>query len=291
MLHYTHDLLRTRSDIQKVSTRHLLAYDHWVIWLEGVSCQRDGSMVIDAVSLGVARSELIVIEGSAASGKSTLLELAAVMRMPDRGAVWFAGRNTASLQRASLPFVRRNIGYCTEDPFLLPEDTVLANVMMALAVRGEPPDRAEQAARAALALVKASDLESRQVASLSSGQKRAVALARAVAGPPPLVVVDEPAVGFGDEARATVAAALSAARDLGAAVLAATADTALADALVGAGGRRIHLEQGHIAGAPVIGLVPALMPSPMPESQASRITLVVGDGEERFLPPATRGPR
>jgi len=262
-----------------------------VIWLEGVSCQRDGSMVLDAVSLGVARSELIVIEGSAASGKSTLLELAAVVRMPDRGAVWFAGRNTASLQRASLPFVRRNIGYCTEDPFLLSEDTVLANVMMALAVRGEPPDRAEQAAREALALVKASDLESRPAASLSSGQKRAVALARALAGPPPLVVVDEPAVGFGDEARATVAAALSSARDLGAAVLAATADSTLAAVLVGAGGRRIHLEQGHIAGAPAIGLVPTLMPSPRLESQVRMIALEADDGEESVLPPATRGPR
>jgi cell division transport system ATP-binding protein len=248
-------------------------------------------MVLDAVSLGVARSELIVIEGSAAAGKSTLLELAAVVRMPDRGAVWFAGRNIAGLQRGSLPFVRRNIGYCTEDPLLLPEDTVLANIMMALAVRGEPPDLAEQAAREALALVKASDLESRLVASLSSGQKRAVALARAVAGPPPLVIADEPAVGFGDEARATVTAALSAARDLGAAVLAATADTALADALVCAGGRRIHLEQGRIAGAPAIGLVPALEPSSVPESQPRIFTLEVDDGEELVLPPATRGPR
>ena len=262
-----------------------------MIWLEGVGCQRDGSIVLDAVSLGVARSEIIVIEGGASSGKSTLLELAAVVRMPDRGAVWFAGRNTASLQRASLPFVRRNIGYCTEDPLLLPEDSVLANVMMALAVRGESPARAEQAARDALALVKASELVNRQVASLSSGQKRAVALARSVAGPPPLVVADEPAAGFGDEARAIVAAALVAARNQGAAVLAATADTALADALVRVGGRRIHLDQGRIAGAPAMGLVPALTPSPVPEAQARVITLQVDKDEENILPPATRGPR
>jgi ABC-type uncharacterized transport system YnjBCD ATPase subunit len=143
-----------------------------VIWLEGVSCQRDGATVLDTVTLGVASSDLIVIEGAAASGKSTLLELAAAVRMPDRGAVWFAGRNTAGLQRASLPFVRRNIGYFSSDSLLLVEDTALANVMMALAVRGESPARAEQAARDALALVKASDLENRKVASLSSGQKR-----------------------------------------------------------------------------------------------------------------------
>jgi len=294
-LHYPYGSSHTRSVGQKVSANHLLAYDHWVIWLEGVCCQRDGAMVLDTVTLGVARSELIVIEGTAASGKSTLLELAAAARMPDRGAVWFAGRNTTSLQRASLPFVRRNIGYCTAEPILLLEDSALANIIMALVVRGESLARAEQSARDALALVKASDLENRKVGSLSSGQKRLVALARAVAGPPPLVVADEPAAGVGDEAREIVAAALTMARDSGAAVLAATSDTALADQLVGKGGRRIHLSQGRIAGAPAMGLVPAVTPSPVPgeRAQARVITLEVDDGgndEESMVPPATRGP-
>jgi ABC-type ATPase involved in cell division len=263
-----------------------------VIWLEGVCCQREGAVVLDTVTLGVARNELIVVEGASASGKSTLLELAAAARMPDRGAVWFAGRNTASLQRASLPFVRRNIGYCTADPLLLLEDSALANVMLALAVRGESPARAEQLARDALALVRAGELENRRVASLSAGQRRLVALARAVAGPPPLVVADEPAAGVGEEAREMVACALTAARDLGAAVLAATADTALADLLVRRGGRRIHLEQGRIAGAPAIGLVPALTPSPLPaeRSQPRVITLELDNDEGRVLPPATGDP-
>jgi ABC-type ATPase involved in cell division len=250
-------------------------------------------MVLDTVTFGVARGELIVIEGAAASGKSTLLELAAALRMPDRGAVWFAGRNTASLQRTSLPFVRRNIGYCTTDPLLVPDDTVLANVMLALAVRGESPARAERSARDALALVKADDLEGRTVASLSSGQRRLVALARAVAGPPPLVVADEPAAGVGGEARETVVSALTTARDSGAAVLAATADTTLADQLVIRGGRRIHLAQGRVAGAPAMGLVPAFNPAPfekLERFQPRVITLEVDEGEEDTFGPATRGP-
>lgn len=294
-LQYSYGTLRSRSASQKVSAYNLLAYDHWVIWLEGVSCQRDGAMVLDTVTLGVARSELIVIEGAAASGKSTLLELAAAVRMPERGTVWFAGRNTTSLQRASLPFVRRNIGYCTADPLLLPDDTALANVMLALAVRGESPARAEQLARDALVRVKAGDLENRAVASLSSGQKRLVALARAVAGPPPLVVADEPGAGVGGEAREAVVSALTMARDSGAAVLAATADTMLADQLVSRGGRRIHLAQGRIAGAPAMGLVPAFTPAPEKLEELERlqpkvVMLDVDDGEEDVLPPATRGP-
>jgi ABC-type ATPase involved in cell division len=229
-----------------------------VLWLEGIGCQRHGIAVLDAVTLGVSGRELVVIEGSHASGKSTLLEVAAAARTPDRGAVWFAGRNTATLQRASLPFVRRNVGYYTAEALLVTEDTALANVMSALAVRGEPLAAAEAGALDALGLIRARELAHRQVGSLSSGQRRLVALARALAGPPPLVVADEPAALLGDEARVVVIHALVTARDAGAAVLAATADSAWADALVAAGGRRIHLDEGRIVGAPPIGLVPVM---------------------------------
>jgi ABC-type ATPase involved in cell division len=235
--------------------------------------------VLDSVTFGVSASELVVVEGSQASGKSTLLEVAAGARFPDRGAVWFAGRNTTTLQRASMPFVRRNIGFYTAEALLVADDTVLANVMAALAVRGEPFAAAEAAAMDALSLVRAHDLAQRKAGSLSTGQRRIVALARALAGPPPLVVADEPAALLGDEARALVIAALVTARDAGAAVLTATADAALANVLVNAGGRRIHLAEGRIVGAPAVGLVPDL-----PEPQAERPRLIVLDAE---LPPET----
>jgi ABC-type ATPase involved in cell division len=263
-----------------------------VIWLEGIACHRHGSPVLDGVTLGVANGELVVIEGSPASGKSTLLEIAAALRMPEHGAVWFAGRNTATLQRASLPFVRRNIGYYTPDALLVPEDSALANVVAALAVRGEQPTKAEAFALDALSLVRAQDLASRQIGSLSSGQRRLVALARALAGPPPLVVADEPAALLGDEARAVAACALCAACDLGAAVLTATADTALADALVRAGGRRIHLCEGRIVGAPAVELVPVMSPPVRDEKKQPRtMSLEADDAEQSLLPPASKGPR
>jgi ABC-type ATPase involved in cell division len=264
-----------------------------VLWLEGIGCTRHGGVVLDIVTLGVSGGELVVIEGSPASGKSTLLEVAAAARLPERGAVWFAGRNTATLQRASLPFVRRNIGYYTSDALLVDEDSSLENVMSALAVRGESLRAAEAGALDALARVSALDLASRQVSSLSSGQKRLVALARALAGPPPLVVADEPAALLGDEARAVVISALAAVRDRGAAVLAATADTTLAEALVAAGGRRINLAQGRIVGAPSVGLVPPLtLPEPREEIGSPRILSLETDGNNpSLLAPAAKGPR
>jgi ABC-type ATPase involved in cell division len=260
-----------------------------VLWLEAIGSDRHGSAVLDNVTFGVAGGELVVVEGSQASGKSTLLEVAAGARFPDRGAVWFAGRNTTTLQRASMPFVRRNIGYYTADALLVSEDTVLANVMASLAVRGEPFAAAEAAARDALTLVRAQELASRKAGSLSTGQRRIVGLARALAGPPPLVVADEPAALLGDEARALVIAALVTAREAGAAVLTATADAALANVLVNAGGRRIHLAEGRIVGAPAVGLVPDL-----PEPQVGRPRLIVIEAEppdESACSPGAKGPR
>ena len=49
-----------------------------MIWLEAVGCERDGQVVLDTVTMGVAQTELIVVEGGVASGKSTLLELSLI---------------------------------------------------------------------------------------------------------------------------------------------------------------------------------------------------------------------
>jgi ABC-type ATPase involved in cell division len=228
-----------------------------VIWLEGVSYLRQGRRALENVTIGVSSGELVVVQGPAGSGKSSLLAVAAGACVPDSGAVWIAERNIVGLQAASVPYVRRNIGYLPPEPLLIGEETVLENIMLALAVRGEPIDSAEADARETLAMVGDSAWEGRLAASLSSGQKRLVALARALVGPPPLVVVDEPASGLGGDDRDTVVGALVWARERGCAVLCGTSDPIFAQMLVDSGGRQFHLEDGRVAGAPPIGLVPA----------------------------------
>jgi ABC-type ATPase involved in cell division len=183
--------------------------------------------------------------------------VAAGARAPDSGAVWIAEHNIVGLQASSLPYVRRNVGYLPPEPLLIPDESVLENIMLALAVRGEPIDSAEADARETLAMVADSAWEDRLARSLSTGQQRLVALARALVGPPPLVVVDEPAAGMGGDDREGIVRALVWARERGCAVLCATCDPGFAQMLVDAGGRRVHLEGGRIAGAPAIGLVPA----------------------------------
>jgi putative ABC transport system ATP-binding protein len=229
-----------------------------VIWLEGVSYLRAGGPVLEDATLGVSCGELVVVQGPTGSGKSSLLAVAAGVRAPDSGAVWIAERNIAGLQASSLPYVRRNIGYLPPEPLLIPDETVLENIMLALAVRGESVDAAEADARETLAMVADSAWEGRLARSLSTGQQRLIALARALVGPPPLVVVDEPAAGLGGDDREGIVGALVWARDRGCAVLCATSDPSFAQMLVDEGGRRVLLEGGRMAGGPAIGLVPTV---------------------------------
>ena len=256
-----------------------------MIWLEGVSYLRAGSPALGDVTLGVSCGELLVVQGPTGSGKSSLLAVAAGVLAPDSGAVWIADHNIAGLQASSLPYVRRNVGYLPPEPLLIPDETVLENIMLALAVRGQPIDSAEADARETLAMVADSAWENRPARSLSTGQQRLVALARALVGPPPLVVVDEPASGMGGDDRDGIVRALVWARERGCAVLCATSDPSFAQMLVDAGGRQVHLEGGRIAGAPAIGLVPA--PVDFPEMDTGTLT---GFASPFSTPPATTSP-
>ena len=221
--------------------------------LESVSFGRGDRLVLDQVTLAVNPGELVVVVGERASGKSALAAIAAARRAPDRGAVWVSDRNVAELQRSSLPFVRRNVGYLAPAwAPLIDDETALENVMLVGAVRGESVAASEEQARAALAAVlgESSDLDlERPVAALSASERHLVALARALCGPTPVVVLDEPAAGVAAAAdRERVVAALVAARDRNAAVLVTTGDERLAADLVLRGARRVKLEDGRTSG-------------------------------------------
>jgi ABC-type ATPase involved in cell division len=230
----------------------------FVIRLEGVRLQRAGTLVLAHATLAVSAGELVVVTGARGAGKSSLLAVAAAGLRPQAGAVWIGERNVMDLQAASRPFVRRNIGYLPSEPPLVSDESALENVMLALAVRGAPPAEAEAAGREALERLALAPLAERAVEALSSPERRLVALARALAGAPALLVLDEPSAGLDHEDRGRVLEALGEARAAGAAVLCATSDAALALGLAEGGGREVRLEAGRlVGGAPAISLVGA----------------------------------
>jgi ABC-type ATPase involved in cell division len=230
--------------------------------LLGVSLRVEGRMVLDEISLQVRAGELVVVEGVRAAGKSALARVAAVQQRPDVGEVWIGERDVAGLQDASLPFVRRNIGYFSADVPLLPRMPVLDDVMLAAGARGYEPAQARELALRALGRVGAVGLARCLPEALSGGERRLAALARALAGAPPLLVIDDPSAGLGAADAGAVLSAVLGAVEAGAAALCASPDGAFATAVVRAGGRRVRLEGGRVlAGGGPIGIVARRAPA------------------------------
>jgi ABC-type multidrug transport system ATPase subunit len=216
----------------------------------GVTLRRGGKPLLERAHLSIGPSELVLITGPRGAGKSLLLAAAAGIVEPDEGTVLIAGRQLSALQASARPYVRRNIGYLPPDPPFVREETALENVMMGLGVRGFAPGEAELLARRTLAQIGAEELgtDHRPVHDLSIGERRLVAVARALAGPPPIVVLDEPSAGLDRVDRDRLAEAMALARAGGASILCASNDGALGEALRAAGARRLTLNHGHLEG-------------------------------------------
>jgi ABC-type ATPase involved in cell division len=218
------------------------------IGFSGVTLRSGGRALVTRAHLAIAPGELWLVTGDRGSGKSLLLAAAAGAYQPREGSVAIAGRELSGLQASARPYVRRNIGYLPAEPPLVREESALENVMLALGVRGFGPGEAEHIARRTLDELGAGACADRRVAALSLGERRLVALARALAGPPPIAVIDEPSAGLGEADRARIGAQLASARAAGAAVLVASNDALLVAALLAQGARQLHLEGGELRG-------------------------------------------
>jgi len=143
---------------------------------------------VDAVSLSIAPGEFVALVGASGSGKSTLLKTVNRLVIPDSGTVLFEGEDTASLPLAAL---RRKIGYVFQGIGLFPHMSVGENIAIGPRVAGEklPAERIAQ-------LLELVELEpamaSRLPEALSGGQRQRVGVARALAGEPHLLLMDEP---------------------------------------------------------------------------------------------------
>jgi lipoprotein-releasing system ATP-binding protein len=163
--------------------------------------------VLAGVSLGLNRGEAAAIMGPSGSGKSTLLYIAGGLEPPTAGAVTLGGVNPYDVPEKELAAFRNQaIGFVFQDHCLLPQCSVLENVLIPTLVA---KDRAGHAARAR-ELLRQVGLEDRldhRPAELSGGEKQRVALARALILRPRLLLCDEP-TGNLDEASAEMVAAL-----------------------------------------------------------------------------------
>lgn len=149
--------------------------------------------VLEGVDLTVAPGEMVAVIGASGAGKSTFLHVLGALERPDAGAVTLAGEPTAGVPDEQLAELRnRAVGFVFQFHHLLKEFSALENVMMPLRIANVPLPDARARAEALLERVGLASRRHHRPAELSGGEQQRAAVARALAGAPPLLLADEP---------------------------------------------------------------------------------------------------
>ncbi|MDH3734479.1 MAG: ABC transporter ATP-binding protein [Gemmatimonadota bacterium] len=157
--------------------------------------------VLRGVDLTIEPGDSIAIVGPSGSGKSTLLHLLGALDRPTAGDVLLGGSNVAELDDLSLAALRnRYVGFVFQFHHLLRDFTALENVMVPQLVAGVSREDARSRARELLDQVGLLPRESHRPRKLSGGEQQRVAVARALANDPPLLLADEPSGNLDVEA-------------------------------------------------------------------------------------------
>src|SRR5436189_1141325 len=153
----------------------------------GVSRRFGDFVALDDVSLEVPAGSLTALLGPSGSGKSTLLRVIAGLEKADEGDVFIAGN-----EATALPPQRRDIGFVFQHYAAFKHMTVAKNVAFGLEIRKRPKDEVRRRVAELLALVQLDGFGDRYPSQLSGGQRQRMALARALAVEPEVLLLDEP---------------------------------------------------------------------------------------------------
>ena len=158
--------------------------------------------VLRALSMEVARGESVAVVGPSGCGKSTLLNLIGTLDQPTSGSITFDGRDLGELDDNELAALRnREMGFIFQSHHLLPQCTVMENVLVPTLAQGSATATDEDRARRLLQRVGLGERLAHRPGQLSGGERQRAAVVRALINEPQLLLADEP-TGALDEATA-----------------------------------------------------------------------------------------
>jgi ABC-type lipoprotein export system ATPase subunit len=175
-----------------------------------------GAAVLENASLSIEAGELVAVWGMRGSGRTTFLRLAAGIDAPDAGQVCFDGRDLAAHGEEILG---RQIGYCQKSFRAVGAHLAIDEILVGLLIVGVPPAEARVRAHEALARVGGDRLPARPLRELDGAERIRLAIARALAPRPRLLVIDEPVAGVDLHERDGILLLLRSLADAGIAVL------------------------------------------------------------------------
>ena len=200
--------------------------------------------VLRGIDLDIQPGEIVALLGPSGSGKSTLLQAVGLLEGGFEGSIKIGGREASDLDNDARTELRRDaLGFVYQFHHLLPDFDARENVVLPQLVRGADMDTARNRAQELLGALGLGSRLDHRPAKLSGGEQQRVAVARALANRPPLILADEP-TGNLDEATADVVFAefLNLVRGEGSAALVATHNERIAAKM----DRVVRLHEGHL---------------------------------------------
>lgn len=202
-----------------------------------------GPEVLSDVNFTLEPGSFHFLSGPSGAGKTSLMSLLYVGRLPTRGLVRMFGQNLGELDRDQLAIVRQRIGVVFQDFRLLNHMSAFDNVALPLRIQGRPEKEIQNNVGELLDWVGLGEQKHVLPNTMSGGQQQRVAIARAVITRPRLLLADEPTGNLDDEIGFRLMALFDQLNKMGTTVVIATHNQAIIDHF---GHKRLILERGHL---------------------------------------------
>jgi len=168
-----------------------------ILMFDKVSLAFDDKVILQEISFTVITGHTKIILGASGSGKSTILKLILGLLKPDEGVIWINGERVDTMTELQMMKVRADLGMVFQEGALFDSLTVAENVGYKLDEETDmPSDQVQRRVEEVLGFIGLGEFSDRMPSELSGGQRRRVAIARAMAAKPRILLYDEPTTGL-----------------------------------------------------------------------------------------------